>query len=494
MFIKTQGKRKNSNYQLPRRASNIKLFREIITRQAVKKKSIPKSLYSFTPKSDISVYRKLLRRNSFLTVVVSISSLILLYVLTEEVYSNNFTLTTSSNSLRIIVLVLTFFNYLVSYRYYLVNLRIRKAYKEIHKSSSILDDKYLLKRLVPEIIIASCIIPPSVWWSEEFDQIGTSLKLSIDDIIILPALLRAYFLLRFFYEISPFTSFRNKFYLTLLDVKSPLVFSLKSYIFVRPFISISAVWLLVLLLSGMALRVYEKSLPGWAYHSIWDQFYLLSMTQTTMGYGDTVPKTHIGRLICVVSGFFGIFLYSYLVLSLTKFIDFGKKETELFNALKYKHWAKNLLKLNATVLLQRWWRLERCRKAKIPRSKQVFAFTYQKRRFGFKRENMIASQIRSETQTIIQIKNHIEGKFRGCLNYLKPVEEYREISNELLKEEENISINIGEIKAMLQNISVVNSFYKPIHRDTVKPHMKILQERATKKMFTKKSVVFGAEN
>ena len=492
MFIKTQGNRKNSGVKLPRRASNIKVFSEIISRHNTKPKHIPKSIHSFTPKADISVYRKLLKFNSFLTLLVSTLSLILLFVLTEEIYSNNFILTSSVNALRILLALLTFLNIIVSYRYYHTYLKIRKAYKEIHKASSILDDRYLLKKLILEILIASCFVPPSVSWAQEFDQIGTSTTLSLDDIIFLPALFRAYFLLKFLYEISPFTSFRNKFYFTLLDVKSPLSFSLKSYISMRPFTSISAVSLLGLLLSGLALRVYEKSLPGLAYHSVWDQLYLLAMTQTTLGYGDTVPKTHVGSVLCIVSGIFGIFLYSYMVLSLTKFIDFGKKENELYNVLKYEYSIKHALKPSATLLIQRWWKLNRRRKAKYPRISEVFAFSYQKKKFSVERAKLVVSQIKSETQTIAQIKHRMEGKFKRCLNYLGPIEEYKEISREFLQEEENISKNIREIKSLLQNISVVNSINESMHgnRDPVKPHMKILQERATKKMFSRKSTFY----
>lgn len=428
---------------------------------------------------------------AFILVLLSLLNIALLFITSEIVYSDDFRLSSSVNALRFIILVLACASMLMSYRYFNSALRIRKAYREVHWATSLCVDKELQTKLIFEIFLSLCLIPPSLMWSAEFSQIDTSTVLSLDDIIIIPGLFRVYFLLKFLYEISPYTSFRSQFYLKLLNIDGPLKFSLKSYIKTYPILSIIAVSLLGLILNGLSLRVYEKSAPGLAFHSVWDQFYLLSMSQTTVGYGDTVPKSHIGRTICVLSGLFGVFLYSYMVFSITKIAELNPQENRLYNIVKYEYDNKTALKPNASLLLQKWWKLIFKRKKKIGnRFLELCNFCKQLQKFQFAKNKLEKSHRLSQKENLLKAQKNIENKMKNCLKYLKPFGEYEELGKGLAQEEEKILGKIQEIKSVLQEISVIKNMQVVKSGQILqnKPHMKILQERALKRMLSQTNI------
>ena len=55
---------------------------------------------------------------------------------------------------------------------------------------------------------------------------------------------------------------------------------------------------------------------------------------TTVGYGDYFASTHLGRVISVLACFWGTFLISLMVLSLTISTEFSPQESKSFNKIK----------------------------------------------------------------------------------------------------------------------------------------------------------------
>jgi hypothetical protein len=71
---------------------------------------------------------------------------------------------------------------------------------------------------------------------------------------------------------------------------------------------------------GVALRTAERpytfeSKQDWDY--VWNGMWCMIITMTTVGYGDYYPTTHTGRFIGVLGCFWGTFLISLMVVSLT---------------------------------------------------------------------------------------------------------------------------------------------------------------------------------
>jgi potassium intermediate/small conductance calcium-activated channel subfamily N protein 2 len=51
---------------------------------------------------------------------------------------------------------------------------------------------------------------------------------------------------------------------------------------------------------------------------------------TTVGYGDFYPKTNIGRMVGIVVAFWGVFMVSLFVVSLSAVLEFGSGEMKAF--------------------------------------------------------------------------------------------------------------------------------------------------------------------
>jgi hypothetical protein len=102
-------------------------------------------------------------------------------------------------------------------------------------------------------------------------------------------------------------------------------FAIKSELKERPYTLVFIVMLISIFVFGLALRTAERpykehSKQDWDY--LWNGMWCIIITMTTVGFGDFVPTTHLGRLIGVISCFWGTFLVSLMVVSLTLSSEF----------------------------------------------------------------------------------------------------------------------------------------------------------------------------
>lgn len=75
--------------------------------------------------------------------------------------------------------------------------------------------------------------------------------------------------------------------------------------------------------------------------------WLIVITMTTVGFGDYFARTHIGRFTSVLSIFWGIFLTSMMVVTLTNSMTLDAKESRAFNIL-YRLKSRKILEDKAT--------------------------------------------------------------------------------------------------------------------------------------------------
>lgn len=67
----------------------------------------------------------------------------------------------------------------------------------------------------------------------------------------------------------------------------------------------------------------------WTY--LWNSMWCTIITMATVGYGDFVPETHIGRLIAVMACIWGNFLISLMVVSLTISSEFNPSQRKAYD-------------------------------------------------------------------------------------------------------------------------------------------------------------------
>ena len=69
-----------------------------------------------------------------------------------------------------------------------------------------------------------------------------------------------------------------------------------------------------------------------------------------VGYGDYYPRTHLGRLISVIVSFWGVFLVSMMVVTLTTSSSFEPKEAKAYDILYRLNMKENIRKKAAFVV------------------------------------------------------------------------------------------------------------------------------------------------
>lgn len=85
-------------------------------------------------------------------------------------------------------------------------------------------------------------------------------------------------------------------------------------------------------LFGTASMIYERPIQEdyeYKINPIWQMF----VTMSTVGYGDIVPKSHLGRLITGLACIWGMFLLSLLMVTLNELINFDENEDLSFKFL-----------------------------------------------------------------------------------------------------------------------------------------------------------------
>lgn len=75
------------------------------------------------------------------------------------------------------------------------------------------------------------------------------------------------------------------------------------------------------------------------------------ITLTTVGYGDYYPKTNFGRLIGIITAFWGVFFVSLFVVALTNTLDLEESELRAFILLR-RLFTRKVLRDNACRMIQ----------------------------------------------------------------------------------------------------------------------------------------------
>jgi hypothetical protein len=78
---------------------------------------------------------------------------------------------------------------------------------------------------------------------------------------------------------------------------------------------------------------------------------------TTIGYGEMVPKTHLGRLVATLACIWGVFLLSMFVVALITSIDLEDGEIKVYEKINQGIETKKKIMGIGIKLIQRYWRL-----------------------------------------------------------------------------------------------------------------------------------------
>lgn len=131
------------------------------------------------------------------------------------------------------------------------------------------------------------------------------------------------------------------------------MFAIKSLMKKMPYTLLATLMGISTAVFGFQLRMFERKLSVVSkqnFDSIWNSFWNVIITLTTVGYGDFYPKTIMGRLVGVVICIWGVFIVSFFVVNLNFLIDFNNNEQKAYVMHQKLHYKQVLKKKAIDVL------------------------------------------------------------------------------------------------------------------------------------------------
>ena len=97
------------------------------------------------------------------------------------------------------------------------------------------------------------------------------------------------------------------------------MFAIKAYLKLYPFKVLSLSLVFSTFMIGIPLRIFERTSDPEdnEYEYLWNAFWVIILTMTTVGYGDIYPVTHLGRGSAIVACIWGMFIVSLFIVALT---------------------------------------------------------------------------------------------------------------------------------------------------------------------------------
>ena len=142
--------------------------------------------------------------------------------------------------------------------------------------------------------------------------------------------LRMYLLIRFLITFTRFRSARQqRLCLYSNDSEAGFLFAIKGIKEDYPFIFVSFALVIPLIALSYCIRIFERPLipvSGQNFDSIANCMWYVIVTMATVGYGDYFPLSYMGRIIGMVSCFWGVFTLSTMVVILNNLLEFSEAE------------------------------------------------------------------------------------------------------------------------------------------------------------------------
>lgn len=211
-----------------------------------------------------------------------------------------------------------------------------------------------------EVFINMIHSPPFMDNIFTFTQIDYTVTYSQDLILSNLMLVRIYLGLRLFAHYSKWRSDLAMKYCEEEGCEANTVFAMKASLKESPYLSLLIAFLLSALLLGIPVMNFESPLNEYLAllnngssaqaFTLWNSIWYVVITMTTVGFGDYFARSHVGRLAAVLSIFWGIFLTSMMVVTLTNSMTLDAKETRAFNIL-YRIKARKNLEDKATFMV-----------------------------------------------------------------------------------------------------------------------------------------------
>jgi len=100
---------------------------------------------------------------------------------------------------------------------------------------------------------------------------------------------------------------------------------------------------------SLSLQIFEREVDI-NFKNTTTAMWNIIITLTTVGYGDYAPKTDLGRLIGIITAFWGIFFLSLFVIALTNTLSLAESDLRAFILLR-RLFTRTKLRENAARMI-----------------------------------------------------------------------------------------------------------------------------------------------
>lgn len=252
--------------------------------------------------------------------------------------------------LRLIVTLTSILLCILIFIRYIVLLKLEKVKGNLEELDTLCTSK-LYQMLLIELLYCIIHVPPRVSYAFQLSQNEGSYVYTLNMLIVLVMLGRIYLLWRFYIHYSSWNNIEAEKICRSCSCKSGMEFAVKAELKEKPYTLVAGVLAISIFIFGLVLRNFERPFEyrninsmNWDY--IWNGMWCIVITMSTVGYGDYFATTHYGRFVSVIACFWGTFLISLMVLSLTISSEFTPQESKSFNQIK-KNEAEEEVKVKA---------------------------------------------------------------------------------------------------------------------------------------------------
>ena len=280
------------------------------------------------------------------------------------------------------------------------------------------------KRAVMLCVLECCfhlvVLPPGVESQWQVHMLGTYCFLSLDDFLYPFILLRNYHFLQYLFWRSALSTRRTSWITTFVNIRLALAFVLRYCMTVYSLVFISSIYLVVIVISGIFVYIFERHSPGTGFDSLVSALWVVAQTQVTVGYGDFTPRTYFGSSAVIISCFAGIFMLALIVSLLSRHMSLSLAESSLYSSIAYAE--KKRHRISATVIfLQSWWRFMHMRLHHDMQPCKIINFYYQQGKFKAILQNCQLAKDRRFEWQIQAFQASICSQCRHMSEYLQPV-------------------------------------------------------------------------
>ena len=99
----------------------------------------------------------------------------------------------------------------------------------------------------------------------------------------------------------------------------------------------------------MSLQIFEREVNE-NFRNLTTSGWTVIITLTSVGYGDYYPKSDCGRLIGIITAFWGVFFLSLFVVALTNTLELNESELRSFILLRRLFTRNDLRECSAKII------------------------------------------------------------------------------------------------------------------------------------------------